>query len=120
MITSAQLTGWREHGRVPDHAPAQAAALRAINNIDIVVPADNFETREAIKRATERSTPVYIRFGKAPLYDLKSEISNLQSEISNLKSEISDWRSRPYSLALSFTLGSAATLTHTCTCGVPR
>jgi len=40
------------------------AALRAINNISIVVPADNFETRESIKLAAEMKSPVYIRFGK--------------------------------------------------------
>src|SRR5438105_3783394 len=62
------------------HSLHDLAALRAINNIDIVVPADNFETRETIKLAAQRSKPVYIRFGKAPVYDLKSDISNLQSE----------------------------------------
>src|SRR5204862_64740 len=55
------------------HSLHDLAALRAINNIDIVVPADNLETREVIKLAAQRSKPIYIRFGKAPLYDLKSE-----------------------------------------------
>src|SRR5439155_3803933 len=52
------------------HSLHDLAALRAINNIDIVVPADNFETREAIKVAARHTKPVYIRFGKAPMYAL--------------------------------------------------
>src|SRR3989440_11551283 len=47
------------------HSLHDLAALRAINNIDIVVPADNFETREVIKLAAKRTRPIYIRFGKA-------------------------------------------------------
>src|SRR5436190_23811733 len=50
------------------HSLHDIAALRAINNIEIVVPADNFETREAIKLAAKHDKPIYIRFGKAPLY----------------------------------------------------
>jgi len=46
------------------HSLHDLAALRAINNITIVVPADNFETRESIKLAAEMQKPVYIRFGK--------------------------------------------------------
>ena len=53
------------------HSLHDLAALRAINNIDIVVPADNFETREAIRLAATRSKPIYIRFGKAPMYSLE-------------------------------------------------
>lgn len=52
------------------HSLHDLAALRAINNIEIVVPADNFETREVIKAAAKRKHPIYIRFGKAPLYTL--------------------------------------------------
>src|SRR5205085_8141130 len=47
------------------HSLHDLAALRAINNIDIVVPADNFETREVIRIAAARARPMYIRFGKA-------------------------------------------------------
>jgi transketolase len=50
------------------HSLHDLAALRAMNNIDVVVPADNFETREAIRAAATREKPVYIRFGKAPVY----------------------------------------------------
>lgn len=46
------------------HSLHDIAALRAINNISIVVPADNFETRESIKLASEMQHPVYIRLGK--------------------------------------------------------
>jgi transketolase len=63
------------------HSLHDLAALRAINNIDIVVPADNFETRSVVKAAAERTKPIYIRFGKAPLFDLKSEISDLRFQI---------------------------------------
>ncbi|HEX3357157.1 MAG TPA: transketolase C-terminal domain-containing protein [Tepidisphaeraceae bacterium] len=52
------------------HSLHDLAALRAVNNIDIIVPADNFETREVIRIAAQRTKPIYIRFGKAPLYDL--------------------------------------------------
>ncbi len=46
------------------HSLHDYAVLRAINNISIVAPADNFETAEAIKEAAEMDTPVYLRFGK--------------------------------------------------------
>jgi transketolase len=52
------------------HSLHDLAALRAINNIEIVVPADNAETRWAVRAAAEATHPVYLRFGKAPLYDL--------------------------------------------------
>lgn len=46
------------------HSLHDYAVLRAINNISIVAPADNFETAEAIKEAAQMTSPVYIRFGK--------------------------------------------------------
>src|ERR1700684_3812133 len=52
------------------HSLHDLAALRAINNLDIIVPADNFESREAIRAAANRKRPVYVRFGKAPMIDL--------------------------------------------------
>jgi transketolase len=52
------------------HSLHDLAALRAINNISIIVPADNFETREAIRFATEATKPVFVRFGKAAMYNL--------------------------------------------------
>jgi transketolase len=52
------------------HSLHDLAVLQAINNIDIVVPADNFETREAIMAAVNHPRPIYLRFGKRPMYDL--------------------------------------------------
>jgi transketolase len=52
------------------HSLHDLAALRGIHNISIVVPADNFETREAIRAAAQSRRPVFIRFGKAAMYDL--------------------------------------------------
>jgi transketolase len=49
------------------HAIHDIAVLRAINNITIIVPADNLETTEAVKAAAQMSHPVYIRFGKRPM-----------------------------------------------------
>jgi transketolase len=46
------------------HSLHDFAVLRAIHNITIVAPADNFETREAIKATAKLSTPAYLRFGK--------------------------------------------------------
>jgi transketolase len=52
------------------HSLHDLAVLRAINNLTIIVPADNFETREAIKFAAKAPRPVFVRFGKAAMYDL--------------------------------------------------
>jgi len=52
------------------HATHDLAVLRAINNIDIIVPADNLETAQAIKAAAKMRHPVYIRLGKRPMYHL--------------------------------------------------
>jgi transketolase len=52
------------------HSLHDLAALRAIHNISIVVPADNFETREAIKFAATAKKPVFVRFGKAAMFHL--------------------------------------------------
>jgi len=54
------------------HSLHDLAALRAINNIDVVAPADNVETRAVIEIAATRRKPTYVRFGKAPLHDLPS------------------------------------------------
>jgi transketolase len=52
------------------HSLHDLAVLRAINNITIMAPADSFETREAIRFAAQSSHPVYVRFGKSPMYHL--------------------------------------------------
>jgi transketolase len=46
------------------HSLHDYAALRAIHNVTIVAPADNFETREAVRAAAQLPAPVYLRFGK--------------------------------------------------------
>ncbi len=59
------------------HSLHDFAALRAFHNITIVAPADNFETAEAVAAARHAKTPVYLRFGKAPLPDLSVGTSAL-------------------------------------------
>ena len=54
------------------HSLHDLAALRAIHNITIVVPADNFETERAIRAAAGSDKPFYLRFGKKPLPHLHS------------------------------------------------
>jgi transketolase len=49
------------------HSLHDLAALRAINNISIIVPADNFEAGNAVRAAAQAEHPVYLRFGKAPM-----------------------------------------------------
>lgn len=46
------------------HSLHDFAVLQAIHNIDIVAPADNFETTEVIRAAVHHPRPIYIRFGK--------------------------------------------------------
>jgi len=52
------------------HSLHDLAVLRAINNITVLVPADNFESRQAILFAAKATKPVFIRFGKAGMYGL--------------------------------------------------
>jgi len=52
------------------HSLHDFAALRAINNMSIIAPADNFETRESIKFAAKMDSPVYIRLGKRAIEHL--------------------------------------------------
>lgn len=54
------------------HSLHDYAVLRAINNITIVAPADNYETAEAIKLAAKTEQPIYLRFGKKNMPDLPS------------------------------------------------
>ncbi len=55
------------------HSIHDLAVLRTINNISIVVPADNFETRESIKQAVNYKKPLFIRFGKKPMMKIHSD-----------------------------------------------
>jgi len=52
------------------HSLHDLAVLRAINNLTILVPADNFESREAIRFAAKATKPVFVRFGKAAMFQL--------------------------------------------------
>src|ERR1700750_3391164 len=54
------------------HSLHDYAVLRAINNLTIVAPADNYETREAITLAAKMDKPIYLRFGKKNMPDLKA------------------------------------------------
>ncbi|MBN2131491.1 MAG: hypothetical protein JW741_18470 [Sedimentisphaerales bacterium] len=49
------------------HSIHDIAAIRAIHNCTIIVPADNLETAEAIKASAGMTHPVFIRFGKRPM-----------------------------------------------------
>ena len=52
------------------HSLHDFAVLRAINNITVVAPADNFETAQATTLAAQCQSPVYLRFGKKVMPDL--------------------------------------------------
>jgi transketolase len=52
------------------HSLHDLAVLRAINNLTLIVPADNFETRQAILFAARATKPVFLRFGKAAMFNL--------------------------------------------------
>jgi transketolase len=60
------------------HSLHDFAVLRTIHNIDIVAPADNFETRAAIHAALFHPRPIYIRLGKRPMPNLHSEQTSFQ------------------------------------------
>jgi len=55
------------------HSIHDVAVLRAINNLNIVIPCDNFETQEVIKSAVNYSEPLFIRFGKKPMLKIHNE-----------------------------------------------
>ena len=52
------------------HSLHDFAVFQAIHNLDIVTPADNFETRQVIRAAISHPRPMYIRFGKKPMPNL--------------------------------------------------
>jgi transketolase len=52
------------------HSLHDLAVLQALNNIDIVIPADNFETRAAVEAALTHPRPLYIRLGKKAMRHL--------------------------------------------------
>jgi transketolase len=61
------------------HSIHDLAVLRAIHNLTIIVPADNFETREAIRYAATAERPVFIRFGKAAMLGVIPESAKFEA-----------------------------------------
>ncbi len=59
------------------HSLHDIAALRAVNNLDIVVPADNVETNAVIRAAAEHPKPLYVRFGKKVMPHVHDKNSTL-------------------------------------------
>jgi transketolase len=55
------------------HSLHDFAVLQAINNIDILAPADNFETKMVIRAAINYPKPIYIRLGKKAMPHLHKE-----------------------------------------------
>lgn len=57
------------------HSLHDFAVLRAIHNMIIVAPADNYETEMAVRMAASSPRPVYLRFGKKnmPLLSIPGE-----------------------------------------------
>lgn len=72
------------------HSLHDFAALRAINNITIVAPADNYETAEAIKLVAAATKPVYLRFGKKNMPNLPRQDVPFQFGKGRVLSEGSD------------------------------
>ncbi len=60
------------------HSLHDFAVLRAIHNITIVAPADNFETREAIKATAKLRKPAYLRFGKKTMPHLPRPVPGFE------------------------------------------
>ena len=58
------------------HSLHDFAVLRAVNNITVVAPADNFETEQAIALAASSNHPFYLRFGKKVMPSLPADIDN--------------------------------------------
>jgi transketolase len=58
------------------HSLHDFAALRAINNLIVAAPADNFETEEAIRQAAAMTHPIYLRFGKKNMPLLTADPNN--------------------------------------------
>lgn len=52
------------------HSLHDLAVLQAFNNLDIVNPADNFETRAAVAASLTHPRPLYIRLGKKAMRTL--------------------------------------------------
>jgi transketolase len=55
------------------HSLHDFAVLRAVNNLIVMAPADNYETAEAVKQAVALGVPVYMRFGKKVMPSLSPD-----------------------------------------------
>src|SRR5215469_9643246 len=60
------------------HSLHDLAALRAIHNVTVIVPADNFETHAATLAAARSNKPVFLRYGKAATYCLHKPETNFE------------------------------------------
>jgi transketolase len=60
------------------HSLHDFAVLRAIHNVTILAPADNFETREAIRAVAKLSKPAYLRFGKKTMPHLPRPVPGFE------------------------------------------
>jgi len=60
------------------HSLHDFAVMRAINNITVVAPADNFETEQAIMLAAQSNHPYYIRFGKKAMPLLNADNTSFE------------------------------------------
>lgn len=72
------------------HSIHDIAVLRAIHNMQILVPADNFETREAIKYASESDKPLFIKFGKKKMPHLPRLVESFEVGKANVICEGDD------------------------------
>lgn len=72
------------------HSLHDFAVLRTIHNLIVVAPADNFETEQAIRLASETDLPVYIRFGKKQMPLLSEEEKTFEFGKGRLVREGSD------------------------------
>ncbi|WP_119066322.1 transketolase family protein [Aggregatilinea lenta] len=72
------------------HSLHDYAVMRTINNIDVLAPADNFETAEAIKAAYTLRRPVYVRFGKQAMPHLYGPGATFEVGKANVLSQGAD------------------------------
>jgi transketolase len=72
------------------HSLHDLAALRAMHNVSVVVPADNFEASEAVRAAASADHPMYLRFGKAPMLSVHMQNSSFEIGRANLLREGTD------------------------------
>jgi transketolase len=97
------------------HSLHDFAALRAIHNITILAPADNYETAEAVKQAAQMQSPVYIRLGKKamPVNLINGELLSvigLENQVTNNQFQIAKGRTIRQGSDLTFIATGEAVL----------